>query len=405
MGKSVFFHQATESFWRPIMKIALALSGGGFRATVFHLGVLSRLAEEKKLEDVNYLSTVSGGSLSAGLVFALSNFTWPSSLAYNQKVLPKARQILTQVDLQGELIKRTLTNIFEITDSRADDLSILLRELWGINYLLKDLPASPRWLINATCYETGKNWRFERFRMGDYQFGYTYDMDFPLRDAIAASAGFPGLIGALKMDTSQQNWFKYKFRGSATDLVVEAEARQRKTNPIPPAFSPVHLWDGGVYDNHGLEGLYDFISGWREDIDFLIVSDAAGRSKPEAYSPGIKAMQRLLTGIMMDQVRSLRARSILERIINHGDRGGFLQIGNTCKFVLEEAGLGAENLDICHGCLDQNVADQAAWMGTDIAKLDDQTFELLYRHGFEVADYTLYAYNPDHFHYIGYRNT
>ena len=48
------------------MKITLALSGGGFRATVFHLGVLARLAEESKLEEVNYLSTVSGGSLSAG---------------------------------------------------------------------------------------------------------------------------------------------------------------------------------------------------------------------------------------------------------------------------------------------------------------------------------------------------
>ena len=386
------------------MKITLALSGGGFRATVFHLGVLARLAEESKLEEVNYLSTVSGGSLSAGLVMALNNFTWPSSLIFKQKVLPRARRILTEVDLKGELIKRTLANIFEIADSRADDLSILLRELWGIDIPLKDLPASPRWMINATCYETGKNWRFERFRMGDYQFGYSYDTDYPLSDAIAASAGFPGLIGALQMDTNQQNWFKYKSNLSASDLINESESRKRKTTPILPSYSPVHLWDGGVYDNHGLEGLHDFISGWREDIDFLIVSDAAGRSKPEAYRPGMKAMQRLLTGIMMDQVRSLRARSILERIINHGDRGGFLQIGNTCRFVLDEAGLGAEAHDKCSECLDQDAVDQAAWMGTDIAKLDDQTFEMLYRHGFEVADYTLFAYNPDNFHFIGYSN-
>ena len=44
------------------MKIALALSGGGFRATVFHLGVLARLAKEDRLKYVNFLSTVSGGS-------------------------------------------------------------------------------------------------------------------------------------------------------------------------------------------------------------------------------------------------------------------------------------------------------------------------------------------------------
>ena len=37
------------------MNIALALSGGGLRATVFHLGVLARLAEEDQLEKITYL--------------------------------------------------------------------------------------------------------------------------------------------------------------------------------------------------------------------------------------------------------------------------------------------------------------------------------------------------------------
>ncbi len=43
------------------MKIGLSLSGGGFRATVFHLGVLARLAEEGLMEEVTCVSTVSGG--------------------------------------------------------------------------------------------------------------------------------------------------------------------------------------------------------------------------------------------------------------------------------------------------------------------------------------------------------
>ena len=60
------------------MKITLALSGGGFRATVFHLGVLGAcLARENHMEDVVLLSTVSGGSLCTGLVFALNEFKWP----------------------------------------------------------------------------------------------------------------------------------------------------------------------------------------------------------------------------------------------------------------------------------------------------------------------------------------
>ncbi len=45
------------------MKIGLALSGGGFRASIFHLGVIRRLEELGIMKDVSVLSTVSGGSI------------------------------------------------------------------------------------------------------------------------------------------------------------------------------------------------------------------------------------------------------------------------------------------------------------------------------------------------------
>ena len=88
------------------MKIALALSGGGFRATVFHLGVLARLAESEQLENVTFLSTVSGGSLCVGLVYAKNNLRWPTSEEYTINVLPEVRRILTTFDLQKSLIFR-----------------------------------------------------------------------------------------------------------------------------------------------------------------------------------------------------------------------------------------------------------------------------------------------------------
>lgn len=386
------------------MRMALALSGGGFRALVFHLGVLARLAREQRLEEVAYLSTVSGGTLCAGLVHALNDFTWPDSQQYQQRVLPEARKLLTTIDLKAALIVRALTHIFDLTDSRADDLAILLREHWGIDISLQNLPAAPRWMINAACYETGKNWRFERFRMGDYLFGYTLDTNFPLCQAMAASAGFPGLIGALALETSSRSWFKYKADLDESLILDATPGSRRKTQPVQPPFSPVHLWDGGVYDNHGLEGLHDFIHGWRKDIDFLLVSDASGKPKPQPYHPGVKALERIITGIMMDQVRSLRARAILERIVNHGDKGAFLQIGNTCRSILKQAGLSAHIPTRSPTCLSKEEAEKAAAMETDIARLNDETFERLYRHGFEVADCTLSAYSPDLFQYIGYGN-
>jgi NTE family protein len=365
------------------MKIALALSGGGFRATVFHLGVLARLADGTQLENVSLLSTVSGGSLCAGLVFALNGFEWPSSAAYCEKILPAIRQLMTTVDLKSLLIKRSLLNIFKVAEARADDLSVLMQKHWGINISLNQLPEQPRWLINATCYESGKNWRFERDRMGDYAFGYSRDTNLPLSDAMAASAGFPGLIGALALETQNRSWFKYDETNSP--------------QPIQPTYSPVHLWDGGLYDNHGLEGLHDFRKGWTGDFDFLVVSDAAGRSRPEAYHPGVHALKRIITGILMDQVRSLRSRAILERILDHHDRGVFLQTGNTCEQVLRAAGKASEIPTRCPGSMSAVETEQVATMETNIAGLPVETFEQTLRHGYEVANITLYAFYPEEF--------
>ncbi len=48
-------------------KLGLSLAGGGFRASLFHLGVLRRLAEMDVLRYVEVLSTVSGGSIVGAL--------------------------------------------------------------------------------------------------------------------------------------------------------------------------------------------------------------------------------------------------------------------------------------------------------------------------------------------------
>jgi NTE family protein len=385
------------------MKIALALSGGGFRATVFHLGVLARLAEENRLEEVAFLSTVSGGTLCAGLVFSINELRWPTSDEYIEKVVPNARQLLTTLDLQRSMISRVLTSLWNIFETRSDDLSALMQEHWGITQSLQELPEHPRWMINATCHETGKNWRFERFRMGDSSLGYSYDTNLPISDAMAASAGFPGLIGPLVLDTTTRSWFQYKDYSPNADALMDAEdQRSKKTQPVQPAFSEVHLWDGGIYDNHGLEGLHNFITGWRKGVDFLVVSDAAGRPEPAEYKRGLRALKRIATDIMMNQIRSLRSRAVLERIINHDDEGSFLQTGNTCDYVLRAAGKSDEVLQLCPGCLSEQDATRAAEMPTVIRKLTEDEFELLFRHGFEVADYTLYAYNESEFNYVGY---
>jgi NTE family protein len=381
------------------MNIGLALSGGGFRATVYHLGVLARLAEEYKLEEISFLSTVSGGSLCAGLVYAQNGHQWPTSEAFLDQVLPAARYLLTSVDLQYGLIQRLLTFPFGGLETRADDLSDLLQERWGVTALLSDLPAEPRWLINTTCYETGWNWRFERFQIGDYLFGYTENTMVPISEAMAASSGFPGLIGALKFDTTSSEWFRYANSGELPPS-PESVAAQHRT-PIDPMFPAVHLWDGGLYDNLGLVPLHNFLGGWRQGVDFLIASDASSKPGIEEYRIGVKAAGRI-TDILLDQVRSLRTRAVIERMINHQAPGGFLRIGNLCEKVLTAAGKPGHAAEFCPDCLPSEAVHAAEAFATVIRRLTEDEFDLLFRHGFEVADYTLYGYHEDEFSYIGY---
>ena len=61
-------------------RIGLALSGGGFRAAAFHLGVLNRLEELEILQRITRVSTVSGGSITGALVNELQSIAgvgWP----------------------------------------------------------------------------------------------------------------------------------------------------------------------------------------------------------------------------------------------------------------------------------------------------------------------------------------
>jgi len=392
------------------MNIGLSLSGGGYRATVFHLGLLARLAESHVLENVTILSTVSGGSLCAGMLHGLNQMRWPTSQEYIEKIAPQAHHLLTTADLQRDLVSQTLGSLWTLFGSRADALSSLIQNKWGITAKLNELPTNPRWLINATCYESGKNWRFEKFRMGDYIFGYSRDTDLPLSDAMAASAGFPVGIGPLELKTTTRKWYKYA-PGVAAPTLGESQVAEFIKQEIQPAYPKVHLWDGGVYDNHGLEGVHDFAKGWQLGIDFLIVSDAAGRSKPEAYSWGPKAILRLMTGVMMDQIRSLRSRAIVERLINHQDKGIFAQTGNTCEKIIRTAGrlknlplaeIEAQIARVCPGSLSAEEAQKVAEMPTVIRKLTEVEYERLFRHGFEVADGLLYTYYPETFDFIGY---
>lgn len=373
---------------RQELRVGLALSGGGMRAAVFHLGVLGRLAAEGVLESVEFLSTVSGGSLGTGLIYTVAGNRWPASDEYLDEVVPEAKRLLTTVDIQRAAQIRLLSRPWRlISRGWANVLSEVLQREWGVRGLVNELPPDPRWIINATSYESGKNWRFAPRRMGDYLTGHVFEPPVPVADAMAASAGYPILIGFLVLETGDYAWERY-LEGSTSE-----------TQPTDPGLRRVHLWDGGVYDNLGVEAL--FKPGrqrrLRAGCNFLVVSDASGALGPERRYRVHRQARRLLS-IAMDQVRSLRARMVFDHLLAAPGSGVYLMMGRSAEATLREAGLSTADIGaIATGCLPDEEVEQAALFPTTLHRVKEDDFDRLYRHGWEAADCNLRARRPDLF--------
>jgi NTE family protein len=360
------------------MKIALAFSGGGVRATVFHLGVLARLARQDLLGQVKVISSVSGGSLAAGLVFATSEYRWPSSTDYLHEVVPRLMSLLTSRDLQRAYILKSIMLPWRLASGRASVLGGEMERQWGIGGKLSDLPLSPSWIINATCYQTGKNWRFQRNLMGDYLTKYVTAPDFRLSHALAASAAVPGLIGPLVLDSKSYKWSEYGENG---------------WRDIPPKYQRLHLWDGGVYDNLGVEALFKPGEGLREGMDFLLVCDASRPLSSEARSscwrPGFLKASMRLVDVATDQVRSLRARMLIDFFRQNPSSGAYLRMG------LQANRVGIPHQEDRQPSLSEWEVRQVSNLETTLRRLTHEEFCMLFRHGFEVADATLSRYSRD----------
>jgi NTE family protein len=363
-------------------KIGLALSGGGIRAAVFHLGVLRRLADENLLEKISDLSTVSGGSLVTATVLTQRGHQWPTSKEYNTEIYPKIRSLFTTTDLfsfkaigwigLARFNRRLLTH-------RASVLADLLHERWGIAGNLSDLPDRPNWWINATCLATGKNWRFSKREMGDWQFGRHYVPPFRIAEAAAASAAVPYVIGSLSLPLPVEGWYE-------TDPATRKPLKKKELRA-----ARVRLWDGGAYENLGLETLFkpgQALIG----CDFLVCSDASGPLRPPASPIGGLLHGHLssprLFDVTSDQIRALRSRMFVRDIESGTVRGALVRMGNSVRDIDIRS-----NRKRDPSAYDRFQADQEAALSllhpTDLKALPENLFDRIARHGYEVTDATL----------------
>ena len=331
---------------------ALCLSGGGYRAMVFHVGSLWRLYEAGILGGVERISSVSGGSITAaalGLAWSKLSFDparlrddfVPHVVAPIRKLASKtidANSIISGIFLPGDIADK-ITKAYK-------------KHIFG-DATLQDLPDEPRFVLNATNVQSGALWRFSKPYMRDWRVGEVKNPTIPLSTVVAASSAFPPVLSPLTLELDPASFTP----DSGADL-------QRT-----PFTSEVVLSDGGVYDNLGLETAKSFKR--------VLVSDAGGQLAPEEepHTDWGRHSYRVLM-VIDNQVRSLRKRQLIDAYIRKAREGAYWGIRTSIANYDLPSTLPAP--------LERTT--ELADVGTRLKRLDDALQERLINWGYAVTD-------------------
>jgi predicted acylesterase/phospholipase RssA len=312
-------------------KVGLALSGGGFRASLFHIGVLAHLAELDLLRHVEVLSCVSGGSiLGAAYYLKLRDLleAKPDEEIKRQDYVKLVQELeeefldtIQKNNFRLRMLERFIDNLQMLRDraSRTESIGrVMDREMFrangGPSLRMNDVGIRPagetaafrrddhNWrrknkvpllVLNATNQGTGHGWHFTPEEMGE-----------PTTSKIDA---IPALARRPYKDDAPEFW-----------RAVTASAC------VPVIFEPIgltfgtqrlNLLDGGVHDNQGSSALLD------RDCTLVLVSDASGQLTRDA-DPSRMA---LAVGKRAESIEAARLREALYAGLEARKRGSLLR--------------------------------------------------------------------------------
>jgi NTE family protein len=307
-------------------KIGLSLSGGGFRATAYHIGTLKKLNDMNILKDVDIISSVSGGSITSayyglfgknfnefenGLIkkvhlsiikgIILSPRFILISLIIISLVLFMCVLLFTSYAWSSFALLIIILILFFNNQFKLLPLSKIIEYLYNRHFfegkVLNDLQDNPIIAINSTNLETGRPFTFSKNKMSDSSYFYPQDKGksitfnsslFPIARAVAASTCVPFAFTPIKINK--------QFFDNSNDF--------KRVKP--------RLVDGGVYDNQGIHKITQ--KGSSYECDIIITSDA-GNIFPyqNNYRNTIELLVRT-SDIFMNRIKNFQMiRNIYEK--------------------------------------------------------------------------------------------
>lgn len=287
----------------PFEEIAVAISGGGFRAACFGLGVLSYLNrvqyhQESLLSHVRFISSASGGSIT-NLYYSTriergepfeSIYESLTAALRDEQIIARAFTILNDSSRWARRPHkgRNLINAFAMAYDE------LLFQGEDFTHLRNNLPAYvDEVCINATEFTHGITFRFQAGGSGLVGNKYLHFRQprvadkLKLGDILAASSCFPMGFEPIM--------FPQDFAHEKLSVQELADAFQQDEANAPDArttFTSVGLMDGGITDN---QGVYSFMLAEerkqrtnQRGYDLFLACDVAS-SYMDAYTiPGEK---------------------------------------------------------------------------------------------------------------------
>jgi predicted acylesterase/phospholipase RssA/GH25 family lysozyme M1 (1,4-beta-N-acetylmuramidase) len=339
--------------------IGLAFSGGGFRATLFHLGVVRYLFERRLLSKVRLICSVSGGSILA----AHLSLNWQKYNGTDSTFDDVAHALIdfTRLDLRGRIVRRWLCGTTLVLPRILGRLAFtsLLEKYYSRLYDNADLGAlnsmaeQPDVHLLATSLTTGDLCKFNSEGFTSVSNGIERlirNSSIPLALAVASSSAFPPLFPPIPI----------------TKDLLNTNARDFDNTQF--------LTDGGVFDNLGFSELSRLTQNQNAPEGMLIVSDAGGNfdwTIGKRYSFIIGRNVRA-TDILMDRVSKLVPSSISSSLPTLR-----IDMGLELSRKQEETALPAE--------IQRSVRN----IRTDLDRFSESEISALLRHGYSEARYAL----------------
>lgn len=263
---------------RSDIAIAVAASGGGYRAANLTAGVLMGLEQVTDphlkgnlLEEVDYFSTVSGGGLGVGYYMtSLYNylqeygnspfnpeFSFTNTIKSLPSINPLDKDYSKDIFSSADAPQKIEDNISDSILKKNDGNTLLLGDIFVPRNASPAAVKLPYWVTNATIYQNAALFPFtpdvlEKYAVQTYPYHLSTHVinnngfDVPVAIGMTASASYPFAVPPLTLGSNGCD--------------------------VHPCY--LHLMDGGLADNLGIYTALNLLAQDKSKIKILIVIDA-----------------------------------------------------------------------------------------------------------------------------------